>query len=118
MHKHHWLISKEEGGYRCVSGCKGFLPAKFLFTVDRSIGLDGAWDAYTATLKAERSEAVNSHSTPALKTCTVCEEDKPRDQFHKRKASADGLQSRCKPCNVAAVLHSRKVNSQKTDSDS
>ena len=33
-----------------------------------------------------------------MKTCTVCEEEKPLDCFHKRKAMKDGHRSACKDC--------------------
>ena len=35
------------------------------------------------------------------KTCTVCNESKTLDQFHKDKASSDGHQYRCKACKKA-----------------
>ncbi|MGH0682997.1 hypothetical protein [Bacillus mycoides] len=33
------------------------------------------------------------------KQCTYCKKSKDLDQFHESKASPDGLQNRCKPCN-------------------
>lgn len=37
-------------------------------------------------------------SIPPLKRCSKCGVDKPLDQFHKNKATDDGLAYRCKPC--------------------
>jgi hypothetical protein len=36
------------------------------------------------------------------KTCSKCGEDKPLTEFHKRTASRDGVQGRCKKCQCAA----------------
>ena len=33
-----------------------------------------------------------------MKHCRICGTDKPTDDFHKRKASVDGLAARCKSC--------------------
>lgn len=33
-----------------------------------------------------------------MKHCNPCNTTKPRDQFHRRAASADGLAARCKAC--------------------
>lgn len=38
------------------------------------------------------------------KRCSGCRQSLKRDQFHRRKASNDGLQSRCKACQIAFVL--------------
>lgn len=35
-----------------------------------------------------------------MKTCTKCGETKPHTDFHKRKASPDGLKTRCKECSA------------------
>lgn len=36
-----------------------------------------------------------------MKQCTVCDEDKSRDEFYKRAASIDGLMPKCKACSKA-----------------
>tara|TARA_R110002020_G_scaffold365005_1_gene577276 strand:+ start:202 stop:735 length:534 start_codon:yes stop_codon:yes gene_type:complete len=33
-----------------------------------------------------------------MKHCTTCNQQKPHDEFHKRRASKDGLNTRCKVC--------------------
>tara|TARA_R110002167_G_scaffold45515_1_gene136701 strand:+ start:2908 stop:3336 length:429 start_codon:yes stop_codon:yes gene_type:complete len=35
-----------------------------------------------------------------MKHCNGCKEDKKTDEFHKRKASSDGLAAKCKSCQV------------------
>ena len=35
------------------------------------------------------------------KRCTMCKQWKPLDQFHRNRTKKDGLQGRCKPCNIA-----------------
>lgn len=37
-----------------------------------------------------------------LKICTACDEAKPVCDYYRRRASDDGLQATCKPCNDAA----------------
>lgn len=39
----------------------------------------------------------------AEKTCTRCGETKPVAEFHRNRTRRDGLQSRCKVCQRAAV---------------
>lgn len=36
------------------------------------------------------------------KRCSACREFKPVSEFNARRASADGLQNQCRPCNNAA----------------
>lgn len=36
-----------------------------------------------------------------MKFCYVCKEEKLKEDFHKSKNRSDGLNSRCKPCQVA-----------------
>src|SRR4051812_10020332 len=38
-----------------------------------------------------------------MKTCTLCGETKPLDQFHRRARSQDGHQAHCKACGRAAL---------------
>lgn len=42
-----------------------------------------------------------------VKQCQTCHELKPVSEYHRCKARADGLQDRCKRCNLAAVALSR-----------
>lgn len=39
---------------------------------------------------------------PATKRCGGCDEEKPAEAFWAMTGSRDGLQSRCKPCNLAS----------------
>lgn len=50
----------------------------------------------------------------ASKVCSVCKDEKPASEFHRNKASADGLCSRCKPCNCAHVKKARDADPEKT----
>ena len=34
------------------------------------------------------------------KRCTMCQEWLPLDRFHRNRSKPDGLQNRCKPCNI------------------
>jgi hypothetical protein len=43
-----------------------------------------------------------------MKHCTDCSKLKPYDDFHKRRASKDGLNSRCKVCHNAYTTRYRK----------
>ena len=45
-----------------------------------------------------------------VKTCANCENEKPVEEFHKRKDRGDGFQSYCKMCAIA--LRKRKYDSQ------
>ena len=40
----------------------------------------------------------------AGKVCSACGEWKPLDEFHRKRASRDGRQSRCRPCNIAGQI--------------
>lgn len=40
----------------------------------------------------------SSQETQLLKLCTGCGEEKPLDQYNKKKASRDGLNYKCRPC--------------------
>lgn len=44
------------------------------------------------------------------KKCTKCGEIKPLSEFHKRKASKDGLRYACKPCTIANTTGYKKAN--------
>lgn len=46
------------------------------------------------------------------KRCTSCGETKPVDQFHRRAASADGRQPKCKPCALAADANRRATRAR------
>jgi hypothetical protein len=47
------------------------------------------------------------------KTCTKCCEEKSTSDFNKRKASRDGLQSRCRSCQYKATLEWKRNNKDK-----
>lgn len=40
---------------------------------------------------------------PNTKRCVECKETKPRAEYHKHSLGRDGLQARCKSCNIAAA---------------
>lgn len=44
-----------------------------------------------------------------LKRCCTCKLEKPLDQFCRCKSNKDGLSKRCRACNTAAVLKTRKT---------
>jgi len=46
------------------------------------------------------------------KVCSNCKEDKPFSEFSKNKASPDGLQYKCRPCDVAYQAKRRIENPQ------
>ena len=50
-----------------------------------------------------------------LKRCSKCKEDKPRDQFSKKKTAPDGLRYSCKECDKKAKTEYRSnpVNNEK-----
>lgn len=43
-----------------------------------------------------------------MKTCIMCRESKPLDDFHRRATSKDGHRESCKPCNKARSAERRK----------
>lgn len=45
-----------------------------------------------------------------MKTCNVCKQQKPLDEFHRSSSSPDGRQYRCKPCAIAAARQRAKDN--------
>jgi len=45
-----------------------------------------------------------------MKTCSVCKEVKPLDDFHKNKGTKDGLTVTCKPCAKARASAWQKAN--------
>ena len=46
------------------------------------------------------------------KVCSNCKENKPFSEFSKNKASSDGLQYKCRPCDVAYQAKRRIENPQ------
>jgi len=52
-------------------------------------------------------------NTETHKRCARCEEVKPRTEFYKNKSAYDGLQGRCKACNIASVSEWQKANPKK-----
>jgi len=47
------------------------------------------------------------------KICSSCKENKPFSDFTKNKASKDGLQYKCRPCDLAYQTKRRQQNHQK-----
>lgn len=45
-----------------------------------------------------------------MKTCSVCKESKPTSEFNRHSAHRDGLQSACRPCNLAQVTAWQRKN--------
>lgn len=45
---------------------------------------------------------------PGFEVCTMCNEDKPFDQFHKHKLGRNGLDSVCRPCRSVRSKERRK----------
>lgn len=43
----------------------------------------------------------------AMKTCSVCEENKPRSEYYSHPRMADGLLNRCKDCHKEAIKKRR-----------
>ena len=48
-----------------------------------------------------------------MKTCSICKEGKPLEDFHKKAAAKDGRQSRCKKCAIDRVVQWQKDNPEK-----
>lgn len=48
-----------------------------------------------------------------MKTCSVCREDKPRDQFHKDARRKDGLFPQCKPCRKPKTAAYQEANRER-----
>lgn len=48
-----------------------------------------------------------------MKICTKCGDTKPFGEFHKHKASKDGLKSRCKECNTRDAVEYAQRNKDK-----
>lgn len=66
---------------------------------------------------ARYAQAVAARPEPppvGTKRCGVCEEVKPRTEFHVRRASTDGRMSRCKTCAIALRRTYSKENPDKT----
>ncbi len=47
------------------------------------------------------------------KTCSKCHRLKSRDEFHRNASRKDGLQSRCKKCQIGEVMAYHKANPDK-----
>lgn len=48
-----------------------------------------------------------------MKQCGKCGRLKPRSEYHKNNTRGDGLQARCKPCQIAAVAANHRKNPAK-----
>jgi hypothetical protein len=44
-----------------------------------------------------------------MKRCYLCKKDKPRSDFHKCAGRTDGLQTKCKPCQIEYQRQRRKT---------
>lgn len=49
----------------------------------------------------------------SIKVCTVCELEKPFEEFYNRQASEDGKAYRCKECDNQAVKKYRKAHEER-----
>lgn len=47
---------------------------------------------------------------PPGKVCPVCGVWKPLEEFHRKRSSRDGRQSRCRPCNIAGQIRVHAEN--------
>lgn len=47
-----------------------------------------------------------------MKTCYVCNQSKPLEDFHKRSNSKDGRQNKCKVCGIAQMQEWKKSHSE------
>lgn len=57
-------------------------------------------------------ETTMSMTTNATKRCSKCGQELPLESFNKRRASKDGLQSRCKKCQIETIKEARKKKLQ------
>lgn len=48
-----------------------------------------------------------------MKTCRICKEEKPLDDFHNKSGAKDGKQSQCKVCNIARVKKWQEENPER-----
>lgn len=48
-----------------------------------------------------------------MKICTKCGENKPHEDFHKLSKSKDGLQPKCKLCNIETMQEWKRNNPEK-----
>jgi hypothetical protein len=49
---------------------------------------------------------------PRHKRCSVCRELKPLTEFHRKVGAKDGLQARCKPCNIESAKRFHAANGE------
>lgn len=57
--------------------------------------------AIAAKLAAEKAARVAAAGPVTAKTCTVCTESKPLEEFHQSRVGIAGRQAKCKPCRSA-----------------
>lgn len=100
-------------------GTKPINPS--LNALRRTVLQHGTFDSNFVTSSARTSESITAHDTVQAagasetveeetvktKVCTKCGETKPLTAFGNRKASRDGLQYWCRPCNNAASRTAR-----------
>ena len=53
-----------------------------------------------------------SEQQKTKKTCTICKTEKPISEFHKKVASKDGLQHKCKACCTKLAADYRQANKE------
>lgn len=64
----------------------------------------------------ELTEAAIPTGVAASKRCNICHQEKPLEDFHKRSASRDGLQGKCKRCaNGAAREYNQEYSEKRRD---
>lgn len=49
-----------------------------------------------------------------MKQCTGCKKTKPLEDFHNKRSSKDGKQSKCKDCNKESVIKWQQDNPERT----
>ena len=52
-------------------------------------------------------------SGPEEKRCSSCGEVKPRSEFHRQRGKPDGLQTKCRQCNIAQAMAAHAANPER-----
>ena len=52
-------------------------------------------------------------SEGGMKQCSTCKKWKPRSEFHRQRAKPDGLQPRCRDCNIAQALAAYRADPER-----
>jgi len=70
------------------------------------------------TRNSEKNKDIDPYQIEGVKVCTDCGLEKPRTEFHIRRASIDGLSVTCKKCNVQkSVAYQKKHPEKKKEHD-